>query len=447
MTEIREISEDQLLAAELEALISAASEQEFFLIAANAMSLLIGAEQAVVWVRNSLGKSRVVAISGLSSVERNIDFTHWFESVAQTFGAHTGSPIEVVPEEFENARLQSERELYLLEDALHVRLLTNTGEVLGGLFVSRSGAFSDDEIGRLSRYTQALGRLAERWQARRLSTVIRKLLRWRTMIRWALVAALLAVFFIPVRMSATASAEITAREAIPVSATQEGVIERILVRPNQTVMAGMPLVRYDGAVVRNRLAVAHQNIGVAQADLERATGKAFNDDSARAELRTLRAKVAEKAAESRYLEELARRLDIHATSGGVAIFTDAEEWVGRPVQSGERIMMLANPEKIWITLYLPPDEVIPLAPHPEVKVHLDIEPLSSLSGTVVESSYEAVLTSEGHLAFLMRASLNPGQTIPRIGLKGVARVYGDYRPLGYVILRKPFRALRRMIGW
>ena len=234
---------------------------------------------------------------------------------------------------------------------------------------------------------------------------------------------------------------------MPVSATQDGVIERILVRPNQPVTPGMPLVRYDGAVVRNRLAVARQNIGVAQADLERATGKSFNDEAARAELRTLRAKVAEKSAESRYLEELTGRLDIHAVKGGVAIFSDAEEWVGRPVQSGERIMMLADPSKIWITLFLPPDEAIPLDTYPEVRVYLDIDPLNSLSGQVVESSYEAVLTPEGHLAFLMRANLDPGLAIPRVGLKGVARVYGDYRLLGYVLMRKPLRAMRRIVGW
>lgn len=444
---MHETSDDSLLAGELETLLSATSKEELYLLAANGMATLVGAEQAVVWVRGGLGKPRVVAISGLSSVERNIDFTHWFESAAQVFSEHSGTLIEAVPEEFENQRLHAERSLYLLEDALHARLVSTRGEVLGGLFVSRSGLFTEEEIVRLHRYSVSLARLCERWHAGSTRDIMRLLRQRRHALKLMLSLGVLAVSFIPVRMSATASVEISARAAIPVSATQEGVIERILVRPNQTVTAGTPLVRYDGAVVRNRLAVAHQNIGVAQADLDRTTGKSFSDETARAELRTLRARVAEKAAESRYLEELARRLEIHAATAGVAIFTDAEDWVGRPVQSGERIMMLADPSKVWITLYLPPDEAIPLETYPEVKVHLDIDPLVSLSGRVVESSYEAVLTQEGHLAFMMRAILDVGQTVPRIGLKGVARVYGDYRPLGYVILRKPFRAMRRMIGW
>jgi len=73
---MREISEDRLIAEELEMLVSAASLEELHLIAVNAMASLIGAEQAVLWMAGGLGKPRVMAISGLSSVERNIDFTH-----------------------------------------------------------------------------------------------------------------------------------------------------------------------------------------------------------------------------------------------------------------------------------------------------------------------------------------------------------------------------------
>ena len=416
---MHQTTDDNLLAEELETLLSATSLEELYLLAANGMANLVGAEQAVVWARGKMGKPRVVAISGLSSVERTIDFTHWFESAAQVFGGRTGELVEAVPENFENQRLHAERSLYLLEDALHARLVSAGGDVLGGLFVSRSGLFNQEEIAHLHRYAVSLARLSERWRPGGSGFIFRLLKQQRQLLTLALVLVVLVSLFTPVRMSATANVEITAREAVPVSATQEGVIERILVRPNQTVGVGTPLVRYDGAVVRNRLAVAHQNIGVAQADLDRTTGKAFSDEAARAELRTLRARVAEKAAESRYLEELARRLEIHATTDGIAIFTDAEDWVGRPVQSGERIMMLADPSKVWITLYLPPDEAIPLEPHPEVKVHLDIDPLVSLTGRVVESSYEAVLTQEGQLAFLMRASLDANQKIPRIGLKGV----------------------------
>jgi hypothetical protein len=206
-------------------------------------------------------------------------------------------------------------------------------------------------------------------------------------------------------------------------------------------------VRYDGAVVRSKLFVAQQNVGVAQAELDRTTGKAFGDENARTELRTLRARVEEKSAETRYLDELAHRLEIHSTAVGVAIFRDAEEWIGRSVQSGERIMMLADPGKVWLTLYVPVEEAIPLGETPGIEFNLDIDPLRTRHARVVESAYEAVIMPDGRAAYLMHAVLDASDSLPRIGLKGVARVYGERSMLAYLLIRKPLRALRRTLGW
>ncbi len=47
----------------------------------------------------------------------------------------------------------------------------------------------------------------------------------------------------------------------------------------------------------------------------------------------------------------------------------------------------------------------------------------------------------------MHAVLDASDSLPRIGLKGVARVYGERSMLGYLLIRKPLRALRRTLGW
>ena len=441
------INEEKLLGKELETMVSATSEDELFLIVANAMATLVDAEQAVVWLRGTTGKPYVVAISGLSTVERHNDFTHWFEAAAESFLDPSTPNIELVPDYFDNPRLQHERSVYLLAEALHAKLRSENGDIFGGIFVSRSTPISDVEVARLAAYLSLLSKLHARWYERRIRKVLSQIFSFKKSLLLAAIAALIMLLMTPVRMSATANVEVTPKNPVPIAASQDGVIERILVRPNQEVTPGTPLVRYDDAVVKNRLAVARQNVGVAQADLDRTTGKSFGDEAARAELRTLRARVAEKSAESRYLEELARRLEIRATSSGIAIFAGTEEWVGRPVQSGERIMMLADPANVWITLYVPPDELIPMDANASVEVHLDIDPLASLKATVVESSYEAVLTPEGQLAYQLRAKLDEGQNVPRIGLKGVARVYGGYHSIGYLVFRKPLKTLRRMMSW
>lgn len=443
---MKETSQATLL-AETEALLSTSSAADTSLVAVNAMAVLVGAGQAVMW-RRSFGRPKIVAVAGLASVERHTDFTHWFEMLARQFMKPANRTVELMPDIFDDSLLQSDRGLYLLEHSLHVPLCTSNSGVIGGLFVARDHGFSPLETEILGRFSNSIVPMLMRWQVcagLRQSAWSRVALR--TTFALLLLALLAVALMAPVRQSAIGSVEVSARGAIPITATQDGVIERVLVRPNQPVQAGTPLIRYDGAVVRSKLLVAQQNVGVAQAELDRTTGKAFGDEGARSELRTLRAKVDEKAAETRYLDELAHRLEVRSSTAGVVIFSDAEEWTGRSVQSGERIMLLADSSKIWLTLHVPVEEAIPLSETPSIEFNLDIDPLRTRRARVVESAYEAVIMPDGRASYLMHAVLDSSEPLPRIGLKGVARVYGDRSMLGYLLIRKPLRALRRTLGW
>jgi hypothetical protein len=46
---------------------------------------------------------------------------------------------------------------------------------------------------------------------------------------------------------------------------------------------------------------------------------------------------------------------------------------------------------------------------------------------------------------VLKAKLDE-RTSPRIGLKGTAKLYAGYVPLGYYVMRKPFAWLRRAAG-
>jgi len=435
------------LLAETEALLSASSEADTVLVAVNAMAALVGAGQAVMW-RRRFGRPSIVAVAGIASIERHTDFTHWFELLARQFLGPANAPVQLIPDVFDDMYLRTERGHYLLEYSRHLPLRDSDSRVIGGIFVARSHEFSPGEIEILGRFAHSVFRMLTRWQ---VCAGLRRSQGFRIASRFAVILLVIGVLtgglMMPVRQSAIGNVEVSARDAMPITATQDGVIERVLVRPNQQVRNGTPLVRYDGTVVRSKLFVSQQTVGVAQAELDRATGKAFGDENARAELRTLRARVEEKSAETGYLDELAHRLEIRSTAVGVAIFRDAEEWTGRSVQSGERIMMLADPGKVWLTLYVPVEEAIPLGETPGIEFSLDIDPLRIRHARVVESAYEAVIMPDGRAAYLMHAVLEASDSLPRIGLKGVARIYGERSMLGYLLIRKPLRALRRLLGW
>ena len=286
------------------------------------------------------------------------------------------------------------------------------------------------------------------WAWRKERTWIQRLVRSRTgppaVAAFAVIAVLIS--FIPVPLTALAPAEITPMKPAPITSPLDGVVREIAVKPNQTVKAGELVAVLDDTAIRNRLVVAERALDIARADLQRATYKSFSDDASRMELQVLDARVREKAAEAVYLSELLGKLKLTAPHDGIAVFADPEEWRGKPVQVGERVMVIADPSFVDVTIYVAPEDVIDLEVGAEVTVYLHVSPLSSLDARITRASYEALPAPDGKLAYWVRAELLPGHELPRIGLRGTAKVRAGQVSLAFYLLRKPLAFLRRTLG-
>ena len=268
--------------------------------------------------------------------------------------------------------------------------------------------------------------------------------------RSLLLLAVVAVFFIPVRQTSLAPAEVRALDAETVAAPIEGVIKTIHVRPNQAVQAGQPLFSLDDTTLRNRLEVAQKSVAVADAELQAATQKAFDSFQSKGELSLLGGRANEKRAELAAVRSQLARVDVAAVREGVAVFGDPDDWLGRPVTTGERIMLLANPAKPGVLIHLPVADAIALEPGAPVKLFLTVLPLSPLDAKVTETSYQAVLSPEGVASYRLRAVFDAGQEQQqslRIGLRGTAKIYGERVLLGYYLLRRPLATVREWTGW
>jgi len=212
------------------------------------------------------------------------------------------------------------------------------------------------------------------------------------------------------------------------------------------VKADQVLAVLDDTSTRNRLAVSEKALEIAKADYQRAVNKAFGDEASRSEINVLEGKIKEKAAEVVYLSELLKLLRITAPQGGIAIFNDTEEWRGRPVQPGERIMTLADPSLVAVSINVSPDDAVQLEVGGDVTIILSIDPLSPLKAKITQTSYEATLMPDNTLAYKVHAEFLPGSAVPRIGLKGSAKVYAEEVSLGYYLFRKPIVFLRKSLG-
>lgn len=304
---------------------------------------------------------------------------------------------------------------------------------------------------------RALGRLSDMWSYcwemldghakpgfwRRCG---RPLKRWRK----AIVLALLVLAgSVPIDQTVLAPAEVISLDSSVVAAPLDGVIGRIHVHPNQVVQLGDALFSLDDTVLRSQYDVALEAVAVADAELAAASQRMFQDSETQRELAVLSGHAHEKRAELDAIRHQLDRVTVRAQDSGVIVFGDADDWLGRPVHTGERIMLLADPTEPGMLIYLPVRDALALEPGSRVKLFLTVDPLQPLAGEVTETSYQVTMSPEGIASYRLRArfdeTVNPEQA--RVGLQGTAKLQADTVSLAYYLLRRPMAATREWTGW
>lgn len=414
--------------------------------AVNDSSEVLRFDQAILWRRDVFSRPAVAAASGLAEVTGDSPYRQWLVRLVHAITPEPFAKRSVLSADALPEAVAADGADWCPAHLLHCPLRAPDGETLGGLLFFRSRPFEEQEIAAAEWVGHSTGYALWAWRSDRHAArgLLKRRATWRTLGIAVAVAAGCA--FIPVRLSALAPAEITPVRPIPVTSPLDGVVREIVVQPNQIVKADEVVAYLDDTSLRNRLEVAQKALDIARADLQRATFKSFTDEPSRLELQVLGARVQEKQAEVAYLTELLEKSKLFAPQGGVAVFSSQDDWRGRPVQVGERVMMIADPSIIDISIYVPPEDAIELESGADVELLLHVDPLSPLKAKIERASYEAMQTPEGTLAYIVRARLEPGQGLPRIGLRGTAKLYGEKVSLGYYLLRKPLAFVRRSLG-
>jgi multidrug resistance efflux pump len=229
-----------------------------------------------------------------------------------------------------------------------------------------------------------------------------------------------------------------------IAAPYDGVIYRIYADPNAQVRQGELVLALEDAELRGQLQEAEERVRVAQSRVERATSASFGDQEEAGTLATLRAEQEVAASELAQLRDQARRTQITAPTGGMVLYSDRRDWEGRAVRVGEPVLQVADPDQVVVRIELPAREQIELRPGAAVRLWLDADPLWSRQARVESASYQARTSASGVLSFAMIAQVAGDP--PRIGSRGTAKVYGNWAPLAYAVLRRPISALRQAIG-
>ena len=205
-------------------------------------------------------------------------------------------------------------------------------------------------------------------------------------------------------------------------------------------------MRFDDTTLRNNLLLAERALAVAQASYQQASQGAFADRRDKAKLAVLKAEYELRLSERDYAAELLEKTSLKALDNGLLLFTDVADWIGKPVTVGERIMEIADPDRVQLKIFLAVDDAIVFDKDVAIDIFLDHQPLSSVEAKITNANYHAEQTPAGLLAFRITADFVGGAAQFRIGQQGTAKIYGEQVPLAYFLFRRPLSALRQAVG-
>ncbi len=395
--------------------------------------------QAAVWQ-----KGRVVAASGAERAEKGAPYLRWLGRVVGHLAPLAARTVEPTPGVVEARAgdlpeaLRGEWAEWLPSHAMVGDLGSNRA-----LLVARDTGFQPWEREAFSALCGSYGQSLDaqfRMDVRRHLPGIRPSLLWAS----ALVG-LCVLGALPIAETALAPAEAVAEAPSFVRSPHQGVVARVLVSPNQEVRAGQPVAELDAAQASAQVEVSSRTLEAARAELLQATQEALSDPRARARLPVLRARVDEAAADLEWQRTRLDRSTLTAPSDGVAVFDDPSSLTGKPVETGERIMLVAPPRTRRIEVHLPLGDALLGTLGNGVQFFPDADPLQPIGGRIDFAAHAAVAQPDGTMAYPLRFTAEGADT--RLGARGTAKVTGGQRPLILWILRKPIAAVRQWMAF
>lgn len=393
---------------------------------------------------NGRGRPTLEAVSNVAVLEPNAPFARWLEDAARAVAAGAeAKTVHVVDPAALPAAVRGAWGEWGPAQVLWCPLAGPDGVPMAGLWLGRDEPWTDGEILLLGHLSEGYGHA---WWA-----LAGKRTRGRHGLRRAvpplLVLGLIGgVLALPVPMSTLAPAEIRASDPVIVAAPIDGVIERFQVQPNEMVTAGQPLFSFDATILRSRHEVARKGLTQAEAELLSAAQASFADPQTKARVAQLRAQVELRRAELSLARDLLDRVTVRAERAGLAVFTDVNDWLGKPVAVGERVLTLADPQAPEIDIQVAVGDALVLEEGSAVELFLNVDPLRPLRARLTHASYEAGLSAAGVLSYRVKAALDPGEPPPRIGLRGTAKILGERVPLALYLFRRPLALLRQTLG-
>ena len=422
------------------------TELEFLIV--NELKDLVNYDVAILLSANKIGVTEVKTISNISVVDQTAPLVSYIKNLTNNIVLPAEeNAYEINLDDHETIEKNYERPENIPSNGLMINLQSSIGGLQGKLFILSSEKLISSDKELLTHLAGTIGHaLFSFKKGPNLFDKIKSFFSGK--FKWFFIITSILILLIPIKMSALAPVEVSANNPTVVTSPINGVIKNIIVDTNDPVVVGDSLVKFDDTDIKNQYEVAQQTLAVAEAELLRNRQSSFANAEDKAKIMSLATEVGLKKKELEYAKDRLDYIIIKAASNGVAVIEDKNEWQGKPVVIGEKIMIIAETSDVHFSIYLPVKDSLVIAPDSKVKVFLDIDPLSSIEAKIDRTAYKPEITPEGVLAYKVVASLTEDlENKPRIGLRGTARIYGDEVTIFYYLFRTPINILRQWIGY
>ncbi|MGY0216134.1 HlyD family efflux transporter periplasmic adaptor subunit [Endozoicomonadaceae bacterium StTr2] len=412
--------------------------------------------QSILLLGDDEQSLNAVAASDIPTLDYTSPFVTLAEQLCQQLRTSESSqPLQPYTPADVNDALRTEWQSLSPEQLLKIplRVAAGNGRLVGVLLLFRQQHWTPDEYLILQRLADTIAHALQLYARQRpvkqrTKQVLKQLRRPKVATITAFV--LCSAMFLPVRLSSLAPYKVIPSNPVIVSAPLNGTVKQVTVQPNQTVEPGDLLVQLEDTALASEYEVAQQALLVARAELKTVQQSGFLDPAKKARLAELESKVRLRQSEQSYALSRYQKSAITASSAGIAVVGDPDEWSGRPVSTGERILLLADPAQVEIEILLPVQNAISISTGADVRLFPDSSPLNTHQASIRYASYDPQFTPEQQLAYRLVATLaTPDQSLapPRIGARGTAKVYSKQVTLFFYLFRRPLTALRQWLGW
>jgi hypothetical protein len=424
--------------------------REFGFFTTNETHRLIPYHTAYLWQRKEVLGIQLLAQSGAAELDVHASINQWLNkkieriaSASKSTEVHQVNLVEVERGIVDHSETFEWKE-FLPEYLLWCPLLNKANHLNGGLILLRETPFSDAEIKMLH---WLIASYQYTWVMLHKS---KKLPTWASVKNKPYIITLgiviTCIVFFPVRLSVLGIATVVPKNPVLINAPMDGVIKSFAVSPGQQVVAGQLLLSLDKSDLIANNDVNKKEVMLTEAKLRTVINKGFEDKEISAEVPILKAQLAIDYEHMNYTNSLLEKADIKSPIAGIVVFDSKEDWIGQPVKTGERILVVADPNQVELKIMLPIANSIKLETGSEADFFL-YGRLSSITVKLQTLGYNAKLMPNKVLAYELSADFVNKKNMPQLGAQGTVRLYGSRVPLIYYFIRHPLQGLRQMWGF